>query len=393
MKLNWSLMDNNIIQDDMDVLINFLKGTPRLTQGEQVAAFEEEWSKWLGVKYSVFVNSGASANFITMHVLRACGIAGKIIVPTLAWISDIASVLSAGFDPVFVDINPETLGMDTGQVIDKLDEQTKAVFLTHVQGFNAIPNWTLLGMLNERKVILLEDCCESYGATFNVNEGKIGTFGLISNFSFYYAHHMSTIEGGMICTDNQGIYNIARMLRSHGMSREAGKDAPIRTNLEEMYKDSLTPDFIFGYPSFNFRNTEIGAVIGRNQLKRLDENNAKRVHNFDVFLNCIDSSKYKTDFAVEGSCNYAFPLILKEADVAFRDRLELAMKDANVEFRRGSSGGGNQLRQPYLSNIEWNPEDYPNVEHVHFFGYYIGNYPTLTDDRIMKLCEFLNSVE
>jgi len=391
MKINWPLMDNNIIQDDLDVVIDFLKGTPRLTQGAQVAAFEEEWSEWLGVKYSVFVNSGASANFITMHILRASGIAGKALVPTLAWVSDIASTLSAGFDPVFIDIDPKTLGMDTEQIIPKLDEQTKVIFLTHVQGFNAIPSWTLLGALNEKKVILLEDCCESYGATFRGN--KIGTFGLISNFSFYYAHHMSTIEGGMICTDNQGVYGIARMLRSHGMSREATTDASIRVDLEEMYKDSLTPDFIFGYPSFNFRNTEIGAVIGRNQLKRLDENNSKRVHNFDVFLNCIDSAKYKTDFEVEGNCNYAFPLILKKPDTAFRDRLEIAMKDANIEFRRGSSGGGNQLRQPYLSNIDWNPKDYPNVEHVHFFGYYIGNYPTLTDNRIMELCKFLNEVD
>jgi len=392
MKINWPLMDNNIIQDDLDVVINFLKGTPRLTQGEQVIAFEEEWSKWLGVKYSVFVNSGASANFITMHLLRASGItgkAGKAIVPTLAWVSDIASTLSAGFDPVFVDIDPDTLGMDTGQIISKIDEQTKVIFLTHVQGFNAL-NWTLLGILNENRIILIEDCCESYGATFSGN--KIGTFGLVSNFSFYYAHHMSTIEGGMICTDNQGVYDIVRMLRSHGMSREA-RSGNIRTDLEEMYKDSLTPDFIFGYPSFNFRNTEIGAVIGRNQLKRLDKNNAKRVHNFDVFLHCINSSKYKIDFDIDGNCNYAFPLILKEANVAFRDRLEIAMKDANIEFRRGSSGGGNQLRQPYLSNIDWSPEEYPNVEHVHFFGYYIGNYPTLTDDRIMELCKFLNSVE
>jgi len=391
MKINWPLMDNNIIKDDMDVLIDFLKETPRLTQSEQVAAFEEEWSKWLGVKYSVFVNSGASANFITMHTLRASGIVGKVIVPTLTWISDIASVLSAGFDPIFVDINPKTLGMDTNQIITKLDEQIRVVFLTHVQGFNAISNWTLLGILNEKNVTLIEDCCESYGATFNGY--KIGTFGLISNFSFYYAHHMSTIEGGMICTDNQGIYNIVRMLRSHGMSREARPDADIRIDLEEMYRDSLTPDFIFGYPSFNFRNTEIGAVIGRNQLKRLDENNAKRIHNFDTFLNCIDSSKYRTDFVVEGNCNYAFPLILKEPDVAFRERLEITMRDADVEFRRGSSGGGNQLRQPYLSNINWNPKDYPNVEHIHFFGYYIGNYPILTDDRIMELCKFLNSVE
>lgn len=387
--LDWPLMENNIIREDLDSLIEFLRGEPRLTQSENVSAFEREWSEWLGVSYSVFVNSGASANLITMAILKHLYGSGEIIVPTLTWVSDIASVLQNGFTPVFVDINPRNLCMDTGQVINRLTEKTKAVFLTHVQGFNGL-NDELLYELRRRDIPLIEDVCESHGAT--LGSKRLGTYGLISNFSFYFAHHMSTIEGGMICTDNSEVYEAARMFRSHGMVREA-----ISENLKRSYgmqNPDLSPDFIFAFPAFNMRNTEIGGVLGRNQLKHLDENNAKRTSNFKLFLDRLDSDKYRTDFDLEGSCNYAFNLVLNNADLVFRDRVENILRRAGVEFRRGSSGGGNQLRQPYLKGIVADGEyaNYPEVEHIHFFGYYIGNHPNLKKDKITKLCDLLNNL-
>ena len=387
MKLNWPLMENNITREDLDVLIEFLKGMPRLTQSSNVGAFEREWSQWLGVKYSIYVNSGASANLITMAALKhLCG-DGEIIVPTLTWVSDIASVLQNDFIPVFADINPKNLCMDDEQVITKLTDKTKAVFLTHVQGFNGLTD-RLLSTLNKCNIPLIEDVCESHGATFKGK--KLGSFGLISNFSFYFAHHMSTIEGGMVCTNNEEIHEMIRMLRSHGMAREASSNSIKQKYIQE--NPDLSPDFIFAYPGYNVRGTEIGAVIGRNQLKRLDENNNKRRRNFEIFLNNLDSEKYRTDLDLEGSCNYAFNLVIKKPDPEFRDRLEQTMRNAGVEFRRGSSGGGNQLRQPYLKTViaenEW--EHYPEIEHVHFYGYYIGNYPDLDEQKILLLCDLLN---
>ena len=389
MNLNWPLMENNITRADLDKVIELLKGMPRLTQSSNVRAFEAEWSKWLGVRYSVFVNSGASANLITVAVLKHLHGSGEIIVPTLTWVSDIASVIQNGFIPVFVDINPRNLCMDDEQVIAKLTEETRAVFLTHVQGFNGLTD-RLLSALKERKIPLIEDVCESHGATFKGE--KLGTFGLMSNFSFYFAHHMSTIEGGMICTNNQGIYETARMMRSHGMVREAASDKIKQEYIRE--NPHLAPDFIFAFPAYNVRNTEIGALVGRSQLKHLDENNVKRKRNFQIFLNNLDPDKYRTDFQLEGSCNYAFNLIINKPNPEFRDRVEKTLQDAGVEFRRGSSGGGNQLRQPYLKEIipdkEW--EKYPEVEHVHFYGYYIGNYPGLEKEKILSLCDLLNNV-
>jgi CDP-4-dehydro-6-deoxyglucose reductase, E1 len=384
------LMEDNITREDVDVLIEFLQGMPRLTQSNNVQAFEREWSEWLGARYSVFVNSGASANLITMAALKHLYGPGEIIVPTLTWVSDIASVIQNGFTPVFVDINPRNLGMNDEQVIAKLSDATKAVFVTYVQGFNCLSD-RLLDALRERGIPLIEDVCESHGATFKGR--KLGSFGLISNFSYYFAHHMSTIEGGMVCTNDQEMYNILRMLRSHGMVREATDES-----IKQRYTDEnpdLSPDFIFALPAYNVRNTEIGAVLGRNQLKRLDGNNVKRQKNLKIFLEHLSPEKYRTDFEMEGSSNYAFNVILQKADPAFRERLEKAMREDGVEFRRGSSGGGNQLRQPYLKDIvpEKEYEKYPEIEHVHFYGYYIGNYPGLEEDRILKLCELLNSVE
>jgi CDP-4-dehydro-6-deoxyglucose reductase, E1 len=383
-------MYNNITRADLDALIDYLRqDSPMLTQSQQVRLFEQEWSAWLGVKHSVLVNSGSSANLLTMAALREAFGPGEVIVPTLTWVSDIASVIQCGLKPVFVDINPRTLGMDAEQVIARLTPQTRAVFLTHVLGYNALTQ-RLLDELKARNIPLIEDVCESHGATFNGH--RLGTFSLMSNFSFYYAHHMSTIEGGMICTDDDNLYETLRMFRSHGMVRESGSEE-YRRRYREQYPD-LNPDFIFAFPAYNVRSTEINAVLGRSQLQRLDQNNERRRANLRLFLDHLDSEKYRTDFEVEGSCNYAFTLILKQPDPAFRDRLEQSLRAAKVEFRRGTSGGGNQLRQPYARKLLGDRafENYPEVDHVHFYGYYIGNYPELEQSKILALCTLLNQL-
>jgi len=390
MSLNWPLMENNITREDLDRVISFLKDKPVLTQSKNVEAFENEWSDWLGVKHSVFVNSGSSANLISMSVLKHLYGDGEIILPTLTWVSDIASVIQCGFKPVFVDISPNTLSMDEDQVLSKISSKTRAVFLTHAQGFNGLSE-KLLNSLEKKKIPLIEDVCESHGATFK--NQKLGSFGLMSNFSFYYAHHMSTIEGGMVCTNDESIYQMCRLLRSHGMVREMKDDAGRQRYIQE--NPELSPDFIFAFPGYNMRNNEIGAVLGRNQLMRLDTNNKKRRNNFKTFLDNLDSKKYKTDFLLEGSCNYAFNLVLQKADPVFCGRVMQTLREHQVEFRRGSSGGGNQLRQPYLKGIVADNEykKYPVVEHIHFYGFYIGNYPDLEETRIKRLCDILNRIE
>ena len=390
--MKFPLMRNNILREDLDAVIEHLRqDDPILTHGANVRAFEEEWSAWLGVKYSILVNSGASANLLTMAILKIrYPEGGEVIVPPLTWISDIASVLQNGFTPVFVDIDPHTLAMDTKQVLAKITDKTRAVFLTHIQGFDGLTD-ELVSELEYRKIPLIEDVCESHGATHDGQ--KLGSFGWISNFSFYYAHHMSTIEGGMICTNDPEVYQEVRMLRSHGMVREVN-DPAIRSAYQQTNPE-LNPDFIFAFPAYNTRNTEIGGIMGRSQLKRLDANVRRRTENLHRFLWQIDPKKYRTDFKLEGSSNYAFNLILQKPDEAFAQRLMARMSEAGIEFRRGSAGGGNQLRQPYLKDIF--PEDYfknfPETEYIHFYGFYLGNFPSLKDEEIDEICATLNLVE
>ncbi len=392
--MRWPLMNENVSRDDLREVVDLVYPcpmdpeysgkVPQLTNGPQVAAFEREFADWLGVKYAVMVNSGASANLITMHALRELYGPGEVIAPCITWSSDIMSVIHAGLTPVFVDIDPRTLGMDLKQALDKVCAGTLAVFMTHCLGFNALTQPFPGG------VRLVEDCCESIGATVCDNL-KLGSEGYASNFSFYYGHHMTTIEGGMICTSDEGFYETCRVLRSHGMTREiAGAET------RKAYENPLTwPDFTFEHCGFNMRSTEINAVIGRSQLKRLDANVAKRTENLLLFLSLLDPQKYRTDYAVEGSSNFALPLVLQEPDAHLMRRVLLTLDQCGVEYRRGTAGGGNQLRQPYLRRIfggdsRYHYAAFQQAEHVHNYGLYVGNYPTLDQQMIAEVCDKLN---
>jgi len=384
------LMENNFSSLDIKKVITHLKNkNVILTQNKNVEIFEKNWSKWLGVKYSVFVNSGSSANLLSVSIVKNFSKKrNKIILPALTWSSDVSSVIHNGLKPVFVDINPNTLSMNIDQVIKIIDKKTLAVFLTHAQGFNGLNN-KLLTTLKKNKIILIEDVCESHGATFN--KKKLGTFGLISNFSFYYAHHLSTIEGGMICTNNKSIYEMARVLRGHGMAREIN-NKKLENSIQKKYPN-LSPKFIFLYPGYNLRNNEIGAILGNSQLKRLNKNNKIRARNLKYFLKLLDPRKYKTDYSLDGNSNYAFPILLKKKNILIRNLFEQYLEKSGIEFRRGNAGGGNQLRQPYLKKYinKIILKNFENVEEVHHFGYYIGNNPTLNLKKIRKICLILNS--
>ena len=384
------LMSDNIDKEDIKSLIEFLdqEQIPKLTNGPKVVEFENKWGEWLGTKYNLMVNSGASANELTMLALNYIHGDGEIIVPPLTWISDVSSVIFSGFKPVFCDINLKNLSFDIDKLKKCITPKTKAIFLTHVLGINALTD-ELIQLCDDNNILLIEDVCESHGTTFKGQ--KVGSIGFASNFSFYFAHHMSTIEGGMICTNDEYFYQICRALRSHGMTREMTNETLKQQIIDE--NPDLNKDFIFLNPAHNFRSTEINAVLGLSQIKKLDNNNSKRVGNFNYFISKLDSNKYITDLETEGQCNYAFIIILKEGSFEKRDQLEYTLKENGIEFRRGLSGGGNQLRQPYFKkyyNIDHS--QFTNTDHIHNFSWYVGNYPTLEQEKIDKLIEVINSL-
>ena len=274
--MKFPLMKNNLLEQDLLPVIKLLKEKdPILTSGPKVKEFENAWSDWLGVKYSVFVNSGSSANLLCIALLKEkFPQGGDIIVPPFTWSSDISSIMWMGFNPIFVDINLSTLSLDSDLVIQEIEsnKNVKAIFLTHAQGLNGLDK-KLIEYIRKNNIYLIEDVCESHGVKVN-NSKKAGTFGNLSCFSFYYAHHMTTIEGGMVCTDDEDSYEILRMFRSHGMVREINNTQKKNYWIEK-YPD-LNEKFIFTRPAFNLRNNEIGALIGLEHLKRLDSMIKKR---------------------------------------------------------------------------------------------------------------------
>ena len=393
MNYKWPLINDNVSQKDREVLSDFILSNQRLTNGLKVREFEDIWSKWLGVKHSVMVNSGASGNFLSIALVKELYGIGEVIVPPLGWVSDISSVVQLGMTPVFVDISMDNLSITAENIEKAITPQTKAIVLVHCLGFNAI-NEKILEISKKYNLVLIEDCCEAHGATFKGQ--KVGSFGDISIFSFYFGHHITTIEGGMVCVNDSNANDMIRLFRSHGMTREGSQE--LQESFVRDYPE-LNPLFTFAVAGFNVRSTEINAVLGIEQMNRIDSNVDKRRHNFKVWLDNLDKHKFYTEFDVEGNSNFALPLIMKKG---YEDRFNInddfsGVRDildlSGVEYRLGTAGGGNQALQPYLKKYEYRIEgDLTNVNYVHSNSLYIGNHTDLNDEQIINLCKRLNDV-
>jgi len=394
MRYNWPLINDNITQSDRLALSNFCLYGERFTNGEKVKEFEKAWSEWLGVKHSVMVNSGASANYIQIAIAKHLKGIGEIIVPAMAWVSDCSSVINLGMDLVFVDVNLSNFSMSVESLKASITPNTKAIMLVHGLGFNAL-NDEIIKIAKENNLLLLEDVCESHGAKFK--DKRVGSFGDLSSFSFYFGHHMTTIEGGMLCTDNEEIYQLAKMFRSHGFVRESSQE--VQSFYKEKYPE-LNPLFTFAVAGFNMRSTELNAVLGIEQLKRLDYNIEIRRNNFKTWIENLNPNMYYVDYDLEGNSNFALPLIMQEL---FKDRLHInddyssvcdILELNKVEYRLGTIGGGSQIYQPYVLNSNSFKTFTPltNSDIIHKNSLYIGNHPELTEEQIIELCKKLNNV-
>lgn len=389
----WPLINDNISVSDRMALSEFLLSNQRLTNGEKVREFEKIWSKWLGVKGSTMVNSGSSGNFISIAIVKELLGIGEIIVPPLGWVSDVSSIVQLGMKPVFVDISLENLSLTTENIKRAITSETKAIVIVHCLGFNAIDD-ELIQIAKEKNILLIEDCCESHGACYNGK--KVGSFGDISVFSFFFGHHITTVEGGMISTNNEKIDEMAKLFRSHGMTREVSKETQVFYQKEY---PNLNPLFTFVVPGFNMRSTEMNAVLGIEQMKRIDYNVEKRRHNLNVWLDNLTKNKFVTNFNVDGNSSFALPIIMKEE---YKNRFHInnnsnsvcdILLSEGVEYRLGTSGGGNQVLQPYLEKCDYSVVgELTNVNYVHNYSLYIGNHTDLTDEQIINLTKKLNNV-
>jgi len=393
MGYNWPLINDNITQSDRQILADFCLNGERFTNGAKVKEFEKAWAEWLGVKHSVMVNSGASANFISIAMVKELLGVGEVIVPPIGWVSDISSVVQLGMTPVFVDVDINNFNITAENIKAAITKDTKAIVLVHTLGFNAMTD-DIVQIAKDNNIILIEDCCEAHGAKFG--DKRVGSIGDISLFSFYFGHHITTIEGGTVCVNNDKLYDLAKLFRSHGMTREASLE--LQTEYLHSHPD-LNPLFTFAVAGFNMRSTELNAVLGLEQLQRLDYNIERRRDNLDIWLKHLDPSKFKTSFDVEGNSNFALPLVMQES---YRNSLKInddyssvcdILDLSSVEYRLGTAGGGNQARQPYLKNYSYRISgELKNADYIHDNALYIGNHTDLTKEQIIDLCKKLNNV-
>jgi len=343
------LVNDTITHDDIDALSDWLKTYPKLTMGPLTKEFEKKWSEWLGVRYSVFVNSGSSANLMMLYTLKYHHKVTKVIVPALSW------------------------------ALEELFKNEKPQVLMLVSVLGLVPNMKeIVDLCNEHNVILLEDVCESMGSRYKNNH--LGTFGMMSSFSLYFGHHLSTIEGGMICTDNKEIYDLLLMIRSHGWSRDLEADE--RRGLKWMWDvDDFSELYTFYVPGFNLRSTDLQAFIGLRQLEKIEIISDKRNENFKLYQKILGEQGMWTPTVDKNNfiSNFAYPVMSED-----KENIIKRLQDNKIEVRpliAGSMG-----TQPFY--IDYDREiKLPRASIVDKLGFYIPNHPGLSVKDIEKICE------
>ena len=376
-----TLVKDTIGNEDIDSLIDWLKSYPRLTKGQVTLKFENKFSKRLNRKYSVFCNSGSSANLLMLSVLKEKYNSKTVVVPSVSWATDLAPVMQLGMTPILCDCNMKDLSVDLKHLEEIFQKESPdALMLVSVLGL--VPDMNkIVELCFEYNVLLLEDTCESLGCEYR--DKKLGTFGKMSTFSTFFGHHISTIEGGFICTDDKDLYELLVSMRSHGWDRDLSVET--QSKLQEDWNvsefDSL---YTFYYTGYNFRSTDLQAYIGLSQIDKLDKWGRIRANNFETYQKLIENDYWKPDVDLNDfTSNFAYPVIHPDRDLIIKE-----LKDNNVEVRPmicGSMG-----TQPFYVK-KYGRLELPNVSIVDKYGFYVPNNPKLTEEEIEFICELINS--
>jgi CDP-6-deoxy-D-xylo-4-hexulose-3-dehydrase len=384
--MRWPLMGETITFMDRLKMAHFALTAKKFTFGEKVKQFENEWSEWLGAKHSLYVSSGSTANFLLVAAVKELyklKAGDKVLVPACTWMTNVAPIMQLGLEPVFCDVNLDNFSFDLEEArLIALKHDIKMVFITHLLGFSA--NNEGIKRIFPRAIIL-DDICESHGCKTPYGE-KRGSNSLGATFSFYFGHHMSTVEGGMISTNNTKLYDLMKVKRSHGMARESIKFDEYAKKYPEVDKQ-----FLFVTDGYNFRNHEICAVLGISQLKRLDKMVEIRNRNHKLFTEIID--KYPNLFYniknPKTISSFCFPFICRSNEIM------LAMKDTftkhNIEYRPVVAG--NLLSQPFLKDykIETTKKK-TNADIIQTQGVYIGNNHFVTESDMKFLDKVVGEI-
>jgi len=386
----WPLMKDTISFKEKLQLAHFVLTANRFTNGPKVVEFEKNWSEWLGCKHSLFVSSGSTANFLLIAAIKELynlKAGDKVIVPACTWVTSVSPIIQLGLIPIFCDISLENycLNIDDLQKIKLLHPDIKMIFTTHLLGFYS----------NVEKIkqifpdaLIAEDCCESHGVLTDKSQ-KTSTSSLGMTFSFYYGHHMTTVEGGMVSTNNSDLFELMLMKRSHGFIREA-----FSQNFEKYKKlyPNIMPSFLFATDGYNFRNTEFSALLGISQLKKLDSIVNKRNENFRKYHKIISSRPdlFHIPENYSGISSFSLPFICKSLEIF--NFLKQSFDAYKIEYR--PIVGGNLLKQPFLKNygFQYNKEFF-NVDILQQFGLYIGNNQYVGDKELKTLEKILSGIK
>ncbi len=364
----------------------------QLSMGETVFEFERQFAKYIGSKYAVMVNSGSSANLLALYSLVEEGFISRgteVLVPAICWSTSVAPIVQCGLKPVFVDINPDTLNIDINDLISKISERTSAIMLVHVLGLCCEMS-QLIKAVNDFKehmdvnIHIIEDTCESLGTTYDGK--KLGTYGTVGTFSFFYSHHITTGEGGMIVTDNYLLYNSIVCMRAHGWTRNMHD----RELIESQFPN-IDPRFLFIRLGFNFRPMEISGALGISQLKKLDSFNEQRNQNYEFLRSAIESdSRFKHQFSFTNPSNgtvaarFGFVIIVNKPNT--RNKFIEHLEKNGIETRPIVSG--DFTIQPVIERLDIEKTQCPGASHVGNNGLFIGLHSNpWSQEKIKKIVD------
>lgn len=378
------LIQDTIDNQDIDNLIEWLKSYPRLTKGSKTTEFENKWSQWLGSKYSIFVNSGSSANLLMLYALKVLKRMknNKVCVPTLCWATDLSPVLQFDMEPLLIDCNLDNLSVDLTHLEEVFKtEQPSVLLLVSVLGLSPDMD-SIVELCKKYDVILLEDNCESQGTKFKGT--KLGNFGLMSSFSTYFGHTMSTIEGGVISTNDEEIYNTLLQLRSHGWDRDLSPEKQ-----QELRKEWGVNDFsalyTFYIPGFNLRSTDLQAQIGIKQLDKVDAMISNRYENFLYYKSKLEGKTwFPKIFDDSYTSNFAIPFITKT--VEDKENLIKELESNNIACRPLISGS--MGTQPFYKKL-YGENKLPKCSIIDERGIYVPNHDKMTKEDIDRVCDIL----
>jgi len=382
--IKYPLAKETITEVEIQRLIEWLKKYPRLTKGELTVEFEKKWAEYIGTKYSVFVNSGSSANLLMIYALKVMGkLKGKVIVPSVGWVTTISPLIQFGIEPVMVDADKKTFGIDLEQTEFLLKtEDISAIIFVQVLG---VPHYKeeLLNLSKKYNVPLLEDACASLGSSYE-DGTMVGRVGDMSTFSFYFGHQFSTIEGGIINTDDENLYHMLLMLRSHGWGKDLPKDL-YKQKMDDNNVDSFHEPFTFLVPGFNLRSTDLQANFGLMQIEKADWISEMRTENHIEYAKQLDGHFEFQDWGNDNPCSISFGALAESKE--HRKEVVNRLVENGIETRIFSAG--NLGLHPFWVNRfgEFHGEV---ADKIHSRGFFLPNYPELETEDINFISEVCN---